>query len=778
MMGSGTSITGTFLLLLLIPLCYAEALHASAAVGPPNGGGASRKSHNLRPFTVAESISMTHLDEPNEFSTDNPPVSPDGNHFLVVTEKGILDKNVREYSLLLYQIHKLGEEPIRLATFDSSSNGSGIAQAKWIDNRHISFIGENPGEVPQVYVVDIQTGDHEKMTSDSVGVIAYDVSQDRKKVAYYANWGGDEESNQYRENHGFAVSEESLADLVNGNWRRPLFTYQMYVKDAVTGKVQAVHAKPFRFNDRRLKIWLSPNGQYAITEQGPFTIPSAWESYEDKWTKLLAHEYQGKTYKLRPWGLTQTMIVDTETLEIRPLINAPSSVGSVVSVVWSADSHSVIVAGTLLPVDTTDPEELANRKAQDAIAEVDVLNGSPRRIINLPEHEECEIKPGRSPDTFVLGGWHMQHGELTTKAANRYFRRKGSEWVEDRDLEGDLGSNVVVRQSLIHWPELVKLDPATHREAVILDPNPQLKQVRFGREEVIQWTGKRGESQMGGLFYPTEYTPGIRYPLVIQTHGFATNLFLPDGPFTTAYAAQELANQGIVVLQLGRGPLYHRSQGTSDFGPVLMSQIESAVDYLDGLGLIDRDRVGLVGFSINGFQVTYTLAHSKYHFSVATSAEGNDYGYWSYVAGANLDSWAAQSEAPYGGPPWNGNWQPWLKESISFNYDKIHTPLRLEAEHNDVGVVINEWEPFIALKRLRKPVELVYVVHGEHPVVKPWDRITSQQGNVDWLLFWLKGEEDSDPSKAEQYARWHELKKLQDAEVAQCKATNQHKPSW
>jgi len=39
--------------------------------------------------------------------------------------------------------------------------------------------------------------------------------------------------------------------------------------------------------------------------------------------------------------------------------------------------------------------------------------------------------------------------------------------------------------------------------------------------------------------------------------------------------------------------------------------------------------------------------------------------------------------------------------------------------------------------------------------------MTSQQGAVDWLSFWLKGEEDPDPAKAEQYKRWHELRKLQ-----------------
>jgi hypothetical protein len=108
---------------------------------------------------------------------------------------------------------------------------------------------------------------------------------------------------------------------------------------------------------------------------------------------------------------------------------------------------------------------------------------------------------------------------------------------------------------------------------------------------------------------------------------------------------------------------------------------------------------------------------------------------------------------------------------VSFHYDKIRTPLRLESDTNDLGIVLNELENYIALKRLHKPVELIYEAHGDHPVVKPWDRLTSQQGNVDWLLFWLKGEEDPDPAKAEQYARWRELKELQEANRTASAAT-------
>ena len=48
----------------------------------------------------------------------------------------------------------------------------------------------------------------------------------------------------------------------------------------------------------------------------------------------------------------------------------------------------------------------------------------------------------------------------------------------------------------------------------------------------------------------------------------------------------------------------------------------------------------------------------------------------------------------------------------------------------------------------------------------PAARMASQGGSVDWFRFWLKGEEDSDPAKAEQYKRWRELRKLQEANAA------------
>jgi hypothetical protein len=72
------------------------------------------------------------------------------------------------------------------------------------------------------------------------------------------------------------------------------------------------------------------------------------------------------------------------------------------------------------------------------------------------------------------------------------------------------------------------------------------------------------------------------------------------------------------------------------------------------------------------------------------------------------------------------------------------------------------WEWFRALTDLEKPVDFIEIPYADHLVQKPWDRRASMQGIVDWFLFWLKNERDSDATKAEQYARWTELRKLQE----------------
>jgi hypothetical protein len=161
-------------------------------------------------------------------------------------------------------------------------------------------------------------------------------------------------------------------------------------------------------------------------------------------------------------------------------------------------------------------------------------------------------------------------------------------------------------------------------------------------------------------------------------------------------------------------------------------------------------------------------SHTHYHvesaliarpelFAAATIVDGIDA---SYMQALLYGPSASFGYSVYGTEPFGDGLKPWIERAPGFHLDHIHTPLRIEALR--AGSVLGEWEIYASLRAQHKPVDLVYFPQGQHVLQRPLERMASQQGNVDWFRFWLKGEEDSDPTKAEQYKLWRELKKLQE----------------
>jgi len=230
-----------------------------------------------------------------------------------------------------------------------------------------------------------------------------------------------------------------------------------------------------------------------------------------------------------------------------------------------------------------------------------------------------------------------------------------------------------------------------------------------------------------------------------------------DGPFSTAFAAQALANRGIMVLQADERV---DAFGTSGEPDAEQANYEGAIDYLDSRGMIDRERVGLIGFSRTCYHVKHMLTHSKYAIAAASVTDGVDGGYFQYMAFANGNPGLADLfDVIEGGRPFGDGLKSWLEKAPDFRLDRVRTPLLITALDPNYSV-LGEWEWFAGLSRLGKPVEFLVLREGTHELEKPWDRLTSQQTNVDWFAFWLKGEEDTNPAKAEQYIRWRKLRAI------------------
>jgi len=317
-------------------------------------------------------------------------------------------------------------------------------------------------------------------------------------------------------------------------------------------------------------------------------------------------------------------------------------------------------------------------------------------------------------------------------------------------LSGTSTYSVSVKQGLNEPPLLLATDLRTQKSRVLWSPNAWISSIRLASVSVYKWWDKTGREWVGGLYMPLDYVPGTRYPLVIQTHGFDEHLFAPSGSFPTAFAAQELASAGVVVLQVRDCPI----RGTPEEVSCQIAGYEAAIEKLSGDGVVDRDRIGIVGFSRTCYYVLAALTAGTLQFKAASVTDGVDEGYLQYMLDVDEDGQNAiahEADAMIGARPFGDGLLKWFERSPLFNMDRVNTPLQVVATPDGL---LQMWEPYAALRYLNRPVDLLILNSDEHVLSKPSERLASQGLTVDWYRYWLQDYRDPDPDKSRQYDRW------------------------
>src|SRR5258706_3859937 len=755
-----TQIQSATRLLIVGLFALYSCLESGSAAQSSRGGSVSELGKGRRPVTVADAIQMVQIGDRsylnNRFAKGNVvQFSPDGRLFCFVTQKGNLENNTVEFSLFVFRTTDAFHSPVpeKIVTLASSSNREAISHPTWLaDNNTIVFLGERPGQMPHVYKIDSTTRKLQNLTNDQTEIRSFAITSNGEHLFYVAKVRGSDIINESMRLHGYTVKDENPWELLTREGARSEYDTrrEIFEEKLVSGRPTKLGGT-FKMRLLDEGIHLSPSGKFALVRVAVEDVPEVWTRYQDSYLQTLIRETRRHGIASRVY---QDMLIDAQRNSIEPLINAPLSHSELYS--WSPTSESIVLANAYLPLDIDDLSERNNRQSNVATAEINV---SSRKISNITQQEGvASVRWDGKTNEIILQV--NQLGELHSQK----YRTIAGAWkeVEEPGLEPELRTEVSValEQDLNTPPRLVAVNNRTRERAILMDLNPQFEELSFGPVEAVNWKATDGHEVRGALYRPPDYVAGRRYPLVIQTHGFTPNRFWIDGPWSTAFTAQPLANKGIVVLQVGLGNDEDDKVLTIDEAPRQMAAYEGAIDYLDRIGLVERDRVGLIGFSRTGAHVLYTLTHSKYGFSAATVADASDFSYLQYILYSKWPGMVSDYAAVNGGPPFGDSLKFWMKNAPDFNMEKIRTPLRIEATSGAFSV-LGHWEFYAGLQLLGRPVELIYFPDGFHMLVKPWERMTSQQGNVDWFCFWLKREQDSDPSKARQYARWQELRNLQ-----------------
>src|SRR5579872_375189 len=736
---------------------------------------------NSTNFTVADDISLIEIREPILFS-------PDRRFFLVVSERGRLDLNRPESSIRFYQardVQRFISEPRRLSqisplwtiTKSTYKDGPIISDVRWLTTSdEVVFLAKTHAGDNQLFLANVRTKSVTTLTPFHQNVTGFDVRR-QDRFAYTVSSPAIWRTQSMGHSAGVDATGRDLGSLIFPEENRDP-TASIYdlselwaVVDGVKIRVSepgSYRSMPIHTEGQRA-LSLSPNGRFVATALTVPDVPERWET-------LFRPAYSSFPYRVRtmhqdPYTLdgrhnvSEYVVVDLLSGKVRPLTGAPlgdtAGWGGITHADWAADGNSVVVSDTFVSPKAPIAPKTTIRPC-DAV--IDIPSGKASCVDYMKNDVvDTDAEGWRVYDVhFVRGDKNVVAVHYAAHGSINYRRSSQGVWLRDDTTISDTNSalHVFVRQDLNVPPVLIANDTRTGSSRVVWNPNPRLQKLMLGHVSSFQWEDAYRRNWTGGLYTPAKFTTGERLPLVIQTHGFADHAFQPSGSFPTAFAAQELASAGFVVLQVEDCPI----RDSPEEGPCQTAGYEGAIKRLSSLGIIDPDRVGIIGFSRTCYYVLHALALGHLKFKAASITDGVGAGYLQYLTSADSgnDGLAHEYNAMIGAAPFGKGLESWFLRSPDFNMDKVKTPLQVVALGRQSTLFM--WEPYATLRYLNKPVDLVIINTNEHILSNPAARLISQGKTVDWFRFWLQDYEDPNPAKYGQYKRWEALKVQQEAQ--------------
>ena len=265
------------------------------------------------------------------------------------------------------------------------------------------------------------------------------------------------------------------------------------------------------------------------------------------------------------------------------------------------------------------------------------------------------------------------------------------------------------------------------------------------RQEKVTWKSPDGTTIEGLLFYPVEYQPGTRYPLVVQLHGgpMESDKFGAGSGLTQHYFPV-LAGKGYAVFRpnyrgsAGYGNAFYRDV-VGHFFQNMQHDVLSGVDHLVQRGVADADRVVVMGWSAGG-HLTNKLITMTDRFKAASS--GASVADWmSFYGQTDVRSFRVTW---FGGAPWEKTtpFSAFWDHSPLKDASNIKTPTLFFVGENDSRVpMAQSIEMFRALKSHGVPTHLYVAPRDGHQWAELRHLLFKANAELEWFERYARGRE-------------------------------------
>ncbi len=453
-----------------------------------------------------------------------------------------------------------------------------VGRPIWLSDDELAFATRRDGdERRSIYRISIRGGEARKVFEYETNVSAFDVSSDGRWLAFLSP---DTQSTDREKLAGQGFNREIFEEEL-------VFT-RLRIADLQSGEGPSDRdVRTIDVNGSLRSLSFSPDGQHLLVGVTP--TPLVDDSFVAR--QLLVLDLDGRV---------------TSRVEIE---------GKIGPVDWSPDGRHIALIGS---VDRNDP-------AAGRLQLVSAEGGVPRDL--LPDLEaHVATFDWQDPNTLAYVadiGTETEVGTVSLDGAGSAARTllpAGQLIVSGLDI-GSQGTAAAVAQTPRHSGELYTLTPAGEVSRLPTS-NDWLEDLRFATQETIRYKARDGLELEGILIHPLDYQPGQRYPLVLVVHGGPEARY--GNGWLTGYSApgQVAAARGFSVFypnyrgSTGRGVAFSKTSQAAATGAEYDDLVDG-VDHLIDIGLVDADRVGIMGGSYGGYASAWGATYYSERFAAA-----------------------------------------------------------------------------------------------------------------------------------------------------------------
>jgi len=622
-------------------------------------------------------------------------ISPDGQYaaFTVTQNRALADKPGGGWSNIFIIALESGDIT-PFATGKVSASGAQFSP----DGQYLSFLTKRGDDAKtQVWVMPLHGGEAKAATDSPANVVGYTWSADGQALYYFATEAPSaDEKKLKKKGFNLAPFEE---DLKSSLMSKVPFTFGV-MPDSATVLLSD------------MAIWslkASADGQ--------------WIVYGASKRNLIDEKYVFQdVYRLNLADLTSEMIIDT-----------PGKMGTYD---LSPDSKHIAWTGASSRKD--------HAVSTLSVCDIDGANNTSLTPENFAGHIRSAV--WRDNKTLLYRADEGVYPTLSTikMGDDPEDRRVVINSEESGVILGmpathpDTKAMVIVGNSpqmpgeLFAWNGKNDLKRLTHHNAVLDD-------VELGEQKVITWQARDGLEIEGMLMLPVGYESGS-FPLVVYVHGGPESNLTNGWLSRYAVPGQTLTARGFGVLcpnyrgSTGRGYKYAMSSYGDPAGKEF-DDIVDGVDHLIAEGLVDADRVAVMGGSYGGYATNWLTTTYSDRFAAGVTFVGVS----DLVSKRFLTNIPYEDEFVHMGKPVREMWELMRERSPVQYAESNKTPLLILHGDRDRRVHFSQaQEMFRALKISGHPsVRLIYYPGEAHGNSKRFGRTDFLNRVIAWFDYYL-----------------------------------------